>query len=232
MSSTPPSSAKRALILSVLVTLLLYMIPFGGFIAYPLILLSTLAHELGHGLTAILVGAEFRSFVLHADGSGVAMTAGVHARWQQALISAGGLVGPAVVSAVLLGLGKKPKAARWSLRLIGFACIAALLLVVRNLFGWLFIGLFAMTCLIIAGRAVAKVSQFALVFIAVQLALSVFSRSDYLFTKTAMTAQGPMPSDVAHMAQALFLPYWFWGGVCGGFSLLVVFLGIRTFLSD
>ena len=60
---------------------------------------------------------------------------------------------------------------------------------------------------------------------AVQLSLSVFSRADYLFTETA----GAGPSDVAQMADALFLPYWFWGIVCGAISGLVLLSGIRTF---
>ena len=48
----------RALVGSAVVTGLLYVIPFGDVIAYPLLLLSTLVHELGHGIAAILVGGE------------------------------------------------------------------------------------------------------------------------------------------------------------------------------
>ena len=65
------------LIGSIVVTVLLYyIVPYGRTIAYPLILLSTMAHELGHGVAAILVGASFERFVMHADGSGVAMWSG------------------------------------------------------------------------------------------------------------------------------------------------------------
>ena len=39
---------------SILLTVLLfYVIPYGRTIGYPLILLSTLAHEMGHGIAAI-----------------------------------------------------------------------------------------------------------------------------------------------------------------------------------
>ena len=72
-----------------------------------------------------------------------------------------------------------------------------------------------------------KNAAFATVmFVSVQLALSVFSRGDYLFTPNA----GPFPSDVANMATSLFLPYWFWGLVCGGFSLAVLAAGGWFFL--
>ena len=60
--------------------------------------------------------------------------------------------------------------------------------------------------LLIAVRA-PTFSQTALLLLAVQLALSVFSRGDYLFTNVALTSAGPMPSDVAVMSDALFLPY-------------------------
>ena len=35
----------------------------------------------------------------------------------------------------------------------------------------------------------------------------------------------------ADMAEALFLPYWFWGGLCGLFSIAVVVLGLWAFYS-
>jgi hypothetical protein len=38
-----------------------------------------------------------------------------------------------------------------------------------------------------------------------------------------------MPSDVSVMAQALFLPYWFWGAACGAISLLFLWTGARAY---
>jgi Peptidase M50B-like len=67
------------------------------------------------------------------------------------------------------------------------------------------------------------------VFLAVQLALSVFSRADYLFTKTAANPSGVYPSDVLQMQYVLFLPYWFWGFGCGAFAVMALLYGIRTF---
>jgi membrane-associated phospholipid phosphatase len=69
-----------------------------------------------------------------------------------------------------------------------------------------------------------------LVFLAVQLSLSVFSRGDYLFSEVARTGSGDFPSDVANMADALFLPYWFWGATCGAFSVAVLVVGLWAFL--
>ena len=60
MNSSSPTGlnaqAPRAagiLVGSIIATLLLwYVIPYGRTIAYPLVLLSTLVHEMGHGLAA------------------------------------------------------------------------------------------------------------------------------------------------------------------------------------
>ena len=81
-------------------------------------------------------------------------------------------------------------------------------------------------------RARRDTAQLVVLFVGIQLALSVFSRSDYLFTSVAITASGNGPSDVARMADALFLPYWVWGLVCGGFSVWVLWKGLQTFLRD
>jgi hypothetical protein len=94
------------------------------------------------------------------------------------------------------------------------------------------VGLVAGVCLWIGVKSSAKAAQLAIVFVAVQLALSVFSRGDYLFTATANTANGPMPSDVAQIAEALVGPYWLWGAVCGATSIGVLMGGLWLYLRD
>lgn len=218
------------LIGSILITALVYIIPFGRTFAYPLILLSTLVHEMGHGLAAMLVGANFKAFHMWADGSGVAYIHGNTSRLGQAFISAGGLVGPAIMAAILFLVAKKDSLARITLTALGALLIVAEFLFVRNMFGWVFVGIIAAICLWLAQQPRGYIAQTSLVFVGLQLALSVFSRMDYLFTKNAITAQGVVPSDVSQMAEALFLPYWFWGGVCTIFSLVVLYVGIRSYL--
>ena len=68
---------KAALVWSIALTLALYLVPFGQLLAYPLVLLSTLVHEVGHGLAALAVGGRFERFVMFADASGMAFSTGV-----------------------------------------------------------------------------------------------------------------------------------------------------------
>lgn len=222
--------AAAFLVGSIIVTVLLYhVIPYGRTIGYPLMLLSTLVHEMGHGIAAMLMGGSFEKFEMFADGSGVAYSRGAFGRFGRAFISAGGLVGPALVGGVGFIIGRTPKGARVGLAISGALLVLSVILVVRSGFGILFVGATAAICLAIAIKGKPWVSQVAVVFLAVQLALSVFSRGDYLFTQWANTANGRMPSDVQQMSEALFLPYWFWGGLCGLISVAVLLLGLRIF---
>jgi hypothetical protein len=216
------------LILSAVITVILYQVQQLYYVAYPLLLLSTLVHEMGHGLTALLVGAQFDQFTMHSDGSGVAHWSGEVGRIARAMISIGGLVGPAVAAAIGFAAGRTEKGARSFLCGLGFFLLLSMALWVRGGFALLFVGVVAAVCLLIAWKASVDIAQAVLLFLSVQLAFSCFSRGSYLFTEYADTAGGRMPSDVAHVAEALFLPYWFWGGVCALISVLVVAWGIRV----
>lgn len=221
--------ARWLLLLSVGVTAALYLIPYGRFAAYPLVLLSTYAHEMGHGLAAVLMGAELDSLQLFADGSGLALIRGSSGRLASAVIAAGGLVGPSLLGALLFAASARRGTARAALGLLCAALLLSCVLVVRNAFGLAVAGLLGAGVLLVALKASPLAAQATCAFLAVQMALSVFSRADYLFTKTAMTADGAAPSDVANMAEALVLPYWFWGAACGLISLAVLFIGLRLF---
>jgi len=218
--------ARGILLGSVAVTLLLYVIPFGRLIGLPLVLLSTLAHELGHGLTALLLGGRFQRFMMWANGSGIAeMELAGFGALRQGLTIAGGLVGPAVAAALCFAFGRTAKGARACLWGLGIFLALIDLALVRNLFGFFFVGMLAAGALLAAAKASPDGVRWVVVFVGVQLALAVFSRADYLFTPYARTGAGVFPSDVSQLAEALWLPYWFWGLVCGGFSVAVLIYG-------
>ena len=231
----PGNTARRArwvLVLSIAMTVVLYAVPMLRVVAWPLRLLSTLAHELGHGLAAIMVGGRFEALLLWSDGSGVATWTALVGRFGHAAIAAGGLVGPAVAAAMLFGFGRSWRGARVCLALLGVVLIVVDILVVRTLFGAVFVASLALVALALSVVGSRWVAQTAVVFVAVQLALSVVSRGDYLFTPVAHTQAGLMPSDVAQMADALILPYWVWGGACGLVSVLVLGFALVAYLRD
>src|SRR3954447_21094772 len=70
-SLQPAGGTRTLLLVSAAITLALYMVPYGRYLARPLLLLSTLAHEMGHGLTALLLGGRFQRLEMWASGAGV-----------------------------------------------------------------------------------------------------------------------------------------------------------------
>ncbi len=214
------AKARIILVVSIVVTLLLYVVPYGYYVAYPLLLISTVVHEMGHGVAAWIVGGEFRELHIMKDTSGYAITA-THGDFANAIVLGGGLIGPAVGAAVSFVMARRATTARVCLVLIGAFLAIMEIVVVRNGFGLVFIGILAAVCLGVGVKASAEVAQLVLMIFAVQLALSVFSRSDYLFVQNA----GDKPSDVQQMSNVLGLPYWFWGLACGAISLIVVTAG-------
>lgn len=228
-SLRPDAVARKVLLMSIAVTLALYLVPFGRYLARPLLLLSTLAHELGHGLTALMLGGRFERLEMWASGAGIAhLDLAGFGRIRQGLTLAGGLMGPSVAAALCFTLGKTGQGARWCLIGVGLLLVAVEILVMRNLFGFLFAGVVAAACLFAGARCSPATAQWVVLFLGVELALSVFSRADYLFKRNAANPSGIYPSDVMQMQWALFLPYWLWGLVCGAFAVLVLLYGLRT----
>jgi Peptidase M50B-like len=218
------SRARWVLLISAAVTLALYVVPYGHVIARPLLYLSTLVHELGHGLAAMIVGGRFAELQMFADGSGVALTA-AHSSWQHAATVIGGLIGPAVGAAFGFAAARRPSWSRAALGAIGLLLVWAMVFKVRTWFGLGVAGAVAAGSLLVAWRARPDWAQLVLGFLSVQLALSVFSRGDYLFTDKAQTGVGVGVSDSAALGEILGGPYWLWGGVCAALSIIALALG-------
>ena len=84
---------------------------------------------------------------------------------------------------------------------------------------------------LLVGAAIGALALVGLVlFLAVQLAITVFTRADYLFMATAHTSGGDLPSDTASIAKALGGSYLIWGVVVGAISLVVLWGGVSLFL--
>lgn len=186
-----------------------------GPLAYPLRLLTTIVHELSHGLAALLTGGAFVRFVVFADGSGLAYTAGGFP-W---LVIPAGYVGAALFGAALIALGRSPQASRLALGAIGAAVALLTLryalptLLSAQLVGGLLtlaagVGLGALLALA-AWRAPADWSLFLLNLVGFWVGLSALGDLRTLFA--IATTDGLAPASDAHaMAQITWLPPAFW----------------------
>lgn len=217
---------RKLLFAALILTVVAWQIPLGRLVVYPFTLLATYAHEMGHGLTAILMGASFEKFRMYADGSGVATWRGNVGAIARALISAGGLVGPSIAGVTILALSRKLKKPRVLLYFFGGAMLLSVVLVVRNLFGVVFVTAMAALLISVARYSPRRGASFLLQLLGAQLCLSVFRDIDYMFSRGAVVAGRRQLSDSAHIADALILPYWFWGALTAVFSLTVLAVGM------
>lgn len=205
-------------------------VPSLAWLAWPQILAGAMVHELGHGLTALVSGGHFESLKLYLDGSGIARTRSPDSDWASAAIAAGGLFGPPLAGAVLFVSARDARLARLALIMAGALLALALLLWVRNGFGWLWVGLCSTVIIAVAWRASASVVQAFTCFLAVQACLACLASSDYLFVSRAMTGAGELASDTAQIAALLGGPHWFWGALVWLLSLATMLVGGWVFL--
>ena len=232
MPESPRRQAAIVLVGSLAITLAMFLIPSPAhtwWLLAPFRWLHIYVHEFGHGIAALIAGGEFYRFEMWSY-SGVAQTS-TSGRLAQAFVCAGGLCGPAVVGGAFLAVGRNPRLARLALGAFGTFMALSLALWTRSPFGWGFGGVVAAASLAIALGARPAHAQAVLVFLGVQLALSVYTGGGYLFTQYATIQNGERrASDTQAMSDALTLPYWFWGIMCAAFSALVLLVGLWLYI--
>lgn len=228
----PPKARNRTLqwlIVSALITVMLWQMPFGGLMLYPFTILATWFHEMGHGLTAILLGGKFHHLEIFANGSGLAYHSGGN-RLTSALVAAGGLLGPPIAGSLFILSGRSAGLSRKVMGLLAILLIASTVIWVRSGFGWLMLPMVAVSVGAIAWKGPDWLQPLVIQFLGVQACISTYHQLDYLFMNNATIDGQVMASDTGQMAEALLLPYWVWGSLIAGFSfvLLVISLWIAS----
>lgn len=217
-------SFRRAFWAAVILTVLLWIIPYGEWVIYPLSLLGTWVHELGHGMAALLAGGRFEELVLRPDLGGLAVYRGVGSDGGRALTAAGGLLFPALAGFVMLTLSARQSLGHVVLGGLLAALILTLLLWVRNPFG------IAAMVVLAAGigygmwRLSGRALFFLVILISIQVGLSGLRNWRYLFTAEARAGQ---PSDTAQIAGALSGPIWLWGALVLAVNVALLYLAYR-----
>ena len=208
-------------------TAVLWLAPVGSQLIYPFSILATWAHEMGHGLTAILTGGDFDKLALHADGSGMAHTRVANAA-AHALVCAGGLIAVPLLGTMIVAAGAWQSLARPILWLLAAALGLTALVWARNLFGFFACCALAAS-LGLAARYLRPRWRFILVqFLGIQLSLSALRRWDYLFSQGVVMHGEVLPSDVSAIAMAVGGHYLFWGLLITGLNLGLLYAAFRV----
>ena len=222
------------LVIAAVLVVFLPQLPFGQFLSYPFLLLTTWFHEMGHGIAALAMGWDFERLYLLPDGSGLAESfpdadAG---RMEQAIVGAGGPLAPSVAGAGLILATRWREAWRPTLLILAGAIVLSVIVYIRSSAGMIALPLLAGGIVGIALRAPALWRRFTLQFLGMVAALSMFSDWHYLFTYSAVIGGQTMLSDTGQMQAALALPYWLWAILIVIASFAMVGAALKYALSE
>jgi hypothetical protein len=221
-SSHPPSSPPLAdghrpllfLLAAAALTALAFQFPAGRWALYPFTLLATWFHEMGHGVTALVLGGQFDRLEIFRDGSGLAHWSGVgFGRLASAAVAAGGPLGPALAGAALILAGRSRAATRVALGVLGAALLLSNVLWVRTAVGFVAVALWGVAVLGAAAVRGAGLRALAVQLLGVQACISTYRQVGYLFTRAVVLDGEARLSDTGQIAAALFLPHWVWGAL-------------------
>ena len=205
-------------------SVLLWQIEIGSLLLYPFTILATWFHEMGHGVAAMLTGSSFERLLIFPDGSGVAqsMVPANASGLTHAVIAASGPLGPAIAGSLLIIASRTEKATRAALAIVGLALIITTVIWVRTFTGWLVLPALGTAILALAWRGSADQRHFGIQLLGVQACISVWQQFGFLFSAGGSVGGELHRSDTSAIADALLLPYWFWGAAISVVIVLMV----------
>ena len=212
-----------------LVTVMLWQIPAGDYILYPFTISATWFHEIGHGLSALLLGGDFKQLLIYPSGSGIASHSG-HLLWGRvgrALVALGGPLGPAIAGAFFIRAGKRTNTARFSLFFLSLALMISIIFWIRTGFGIMMILGVSLTIGFIALFANAYWQRFSIQFLGVQACISSYHQIDYLFMESVVIDGRTLLSDTGQIAKYLGGGHWFWALLIIVFSSWLLLNSLR-----
>jgi Peptidase M50B-like len=232
----PGSQAEEVgrLILAGFIVLALPALPFGNYLVYPFTILTTWFHEMGHGLTALVLGQSFDRLLIFANGSGIAESrvATDASPFLRAAIAAGGPLAPTFVGAGLIVASAHRKLWRPVLWGTSAAIFGSVILYVRTTVGVAVLPLIALTLAVIAWKASPGINRFTLQFLGLLGAMSMMSDYRYFFTEEVEIGGRTILSDTGQIEAALWLPHWVWATLILLTSAGMVGASLKYALSD
>ena len=206
------SSGLLILVVIGFLTIVVWQLPYGRLVLYPFTILGTWFHEMGHGLTAIVLGGSFHQLKLFPDGSGLAEHSPntFLGGFGRALIAAGGPIGPSLAGSLFIISSNRVKLSRSMMFILSVFQVVSCILWIRSTFGFIIILIFGIVGLFISLKGSDNLQKFTLRFLGIQAIASLYLSVDYLFSKGGVVGGMSFSSDTAVISESLFLPYWFW----------------------
>lgn len=224
------------IIIITIVVIAIWKIPYLGWIQFPFVLLGTWFHEMGHGLTALMVGGSFEYLEIYENGGGVAYS-NIGSTYlshglAKAFTAAGGLFGPVITGVILIASAKYHKGSMIMLRLLIALIALSLILWVRSFWG---IAVMSGYAVLLAGITLfknRKLEVITILFLGLQSVLSTYLQLDYLFTKQFERNGVIQISDTQAIANSTFGTYWMWAIIISIASGYLLWKSFKFYWND
>lgn len=221
-------NAFALLILAGIVTFFLPSIPYGYYILWPFVILTTFIHEMGHGLMALAMGGSFLKLEIFSNASGLAWHSGVGEGVPRALVAAAGLLGPSTAGGIFILAGRSTKASSWAFLCLSIFMLLSSAIWIRSPFGLGAIISMGLVFLVISRRAEPGVHQFLIQFLGVQMLADTLGRTmEYLFMGSVNVGGKTHHSDTGTISEAVGGPYWMWGTILAVIALSIFVLSLK-----
>ncbi len=171
-----PVVGLKYLCIAAVAYIVLCNLPYGSTIMYPFTIFGTFYHEMGHGVSAALMGFNFMKLTIRSDGSGFATygyTSAMSTPVKHFLVSFSGPMTPSYVGSLLLLLSVTTyRVSRATLFTFGLTLVIVAAFLVRGTwFGMLFIPTAGLVIILIAYKASNHVVAFVIQFLGIQVRL-------------------------------------------------------------
>lgn len=169
---------------------------------YPIKLFVVLAHEISHGIAAVVTGGSIVKIEISEQIGGACYTRG---GLRLAVLPAGYL-GSIIWGGLILTAASRTKADKAISVIIGLFVAAITLLFIRNAFGFIFGGCFGAIMVLLGIFAPMRVNDFILKFLGItSIGYAIIDIKDDLISRTVAG------SDAYKMAEIIPLPPVVWG---------------------
>ena len=221
---------QRVLAITLLFSLVMWNLPFGGFLLYPFKLLATWLHELSHGIVMMTIGVGFKHMLIYQDTSGLAYANSAATAPGLTIIAAAGYMGTPVFGGTLLILGQTVRGTRIALLGLATLLLIPALFYVGNQFGQAVGLLGSIIFLLLAVFSGTKVSGYVANFVAAQSCINAVLDIRTLFRSNLSVNNGSqqIASDAHNMAEAtgIGVPA-LWAVIWLAWSFLVFYVALR-----
>jgi hypothetical protein len=226
-AQTGRSRGLLLLVLAVVIFFVLNIVPFGYFIQWPFVIITTFVHEMGHGLMAILTGGNLIQIEIYQNASGLAKTQAV-AGWRQAAIAAAGLLAPSILGGAFIIAGKSRQISSRVFLLFSLFILISCVLWVRSTFGLLVLLPTGALFLWISQKGSTALQHFMIQFLGVHMLVDTLTRTmSYLFSSSALVGGQSRHSDSAAVAQQLIGGHLFWACMIALLSIWIFYYSLR-----